>query len=371
MKKYWIAYQTGVSVFSVLTVWSPHFLEAQILTETKVRHTVLVPKISLAPSGTNLPFILKRRQFPLRLAFAMTINKAQGQTFARVEPVFTQGQLYVAFSHVLTLDSIRVKLGLLIYKTRNVVFNESTIYIWIWTIAVAAVHEDACVLGDLTISEESATDFTSGSIESLTGIRDKADLINAATLFDATHIPTRVTSCGSRVEVGGLDRILIPSRLSNHVNRYWVLHYRLLDHRAVLPHMGNHLIPIHLVSLSCYDRDSSLIVWHPSLTTIADMTPRDIEKLLQHQTDIIADIKSLDVSRITADDYVTRAWRFLKARLYVYKRPLCFTRSRASASRPTLQAVQHLRWEWQHHRRQRGASLGLVHLSGTLLPLAL
>ncbi|UYV67116.1 hypothetical protein LAZ67_4003936 [Cordylochernes scorpioides] len=140
-EKFWIAYQTGVSVFSVLTVSSPyshrnasrnlnpkqglcngtrmviqrmrsHVLEAQILTGTKVGHTVLVPKISLAPSDTNLPFILKRRQFPLRLAFAMTINKAQGQTFARVglllqEPVFTHGQLYVAFSRVRTLNSIR------------------------------------------------------------------------------------------------------------------------------------------------------------------------------------------------------------------------------------------------------------------------
>ncbi|UYV76684.1 hypothetical protein LAZ67_14001749 [Cordylochernes scorpioides] len=88
-----------------------HVLEAQKLTGTKVGHTVLVPKIS---SDTNLPFILKRRQFPLRLAFGMTINKAQGQTFARVglllqEPVFTHGQLYVAFSRVRTLDSIRVK----------------------------------------------------------------------------------------------------------------------------------------------------------------------------------------------------------------------------------------------------------------------
>ncbi|UYV68085.1 hypothetical protein LAZ67_5003007 [Cordylochernes scorpioides] len=67
--------------------------------------------------------------FPLRLAFAMTINKAQGQTFDRVglllqEPVFMHGQLYVAFSRVRTFDSIRVKLNLRIYKTRNVVFDE-------------------------------------------------------------------------------------------------------------------------------------------------------------------------------------------------------------------------------------------------------
>ncbi|UYV65733.1 hypothetical protein LAZ67_3005268 [Cordylochernes scorpioides] len=95
-----------------------HVLEAQILTGTKVGQTVLVPKISLAPSDTNLPFILKRRQFPLRLAFAMTINKAQGQTFARVglllhEPVFTHGQLYVAFSRVRTLNSIRRKVSII------------------------------------------------------------------------------------------------------------------------------------------------------------------------------------------------------------------------------------------------------------------
>ncbi|UYV84799.1 hypothetical protein LAZ67_X003563 [Cordylochernes scorpioides] len=50
--------------------------EVQILTLPKFEHRVLVPKISLAPSDANLPFILKKRQFPLRLAFALTINKA-------------------------------------------------------------------------------------------------------------------------------------------------------------------------------------------------------------------------------------------------------------------------------------------------------
>ena len=46
---------------------------------------------------------MTRRQFPVRLAFAMTINKAQGQTLKTVaiylhEPVFAHGQLYVALS---------------------------------------------------------------------------------------------------------------------------------------------------------------------------------------------------------------------------------------------------------------------------------
>ena len=53
--------------------------------------------------GTEFPFTLIRRQFPIRLAFAVTINKGQGQENERVgiylpEPVFAHGQLYTAFS---------------------------------------------------------------------------------------------------------------------------------------------------------------------------------------------------------------------------------------------------------------------------------
>ena len=51
------------------------------------------------------PFEWQRRQFPVRPAFAMTINKSQGQTlrYAGVwlrGDVFTHGQLYVACSRV-------------------------------------------------------------------------------------------------------------------------------------------------------------------------------------------------------------------------------------------------------------------------------
>jgi ATP-dependent DNA helicase PIF1 len=42
--------------------------------------TVFIPKMPLIPSDTHLPFDFKRLQFPIRPAFAITINKSQGQT---------------------------------------------------------------------------------------------------------------------------------------------------------------------------------------------------------------------------------------------------------------------------------------------------
>ena len=54
-----------------------------------------------------------RRQLPLKLAYAMTINKAQGQSFTRVgvrlnSGIFSHGQLYVALSRVGAAAALKV-----------------------------------------------------------------------------------------------------------------------------------------------------------------------------------------------------------------------------------------------------------------------
>ncbi|XP_057310488.1 uncharacterized protein LOC130648452 [Hydractinia symbiolongicarpus] len=112
-------------------------IDAEILTGIAQGHRVLIPKVQLTPSDTGLPFQLRRRQFPLRLSYAMTINKAQGQTFEKVgiflrRPCFSHGQLYVAFSRARSFNDIKVKVlrtdkqGYVLNKsyTKNVVYQQ-------------------------------------------------------------------------------------------------------------------------------------------------------------------------------------------------------------------------------------------------------
>ncbi len=66
-------------------------------------HEITLFRIDLISDERGLGFDLRRRQYPVRLCYAMTINKSQGQTIPRTalylpKPVFGHGQLYVAFS---------------------------------------------------------------------------------------------------------------------------------------------------------------------------------------------------------------------------------------------------------------------------------
>lgn len=89
-------------------------LDLEVLTGQFKGERIYLPRINLTPSDANLPFILKRRQYPVRLAFSMTINKVHGQTFEMVridlqKPVFSHGQLYVAMSRVRLFQGLKVK----------------------------------------------------------------------------------------------------------------------------------------------------------------------------------------------------------------------------------------------------------------------
>lgn len=80
-----------------------NIIKATILKGKYKGEDVLISRIPMTP--TDLPFDFKRLQFPVRLAYAMTINKSQGQSLEvcgiNLEfPCFSHGQLYVACSRV-------------------------------------------------------------------------------------------------------------------------------------------------------------------------------------------------------------------------------------------------------------------------------
>jgi PIF1-like helicase/Helicase len=91
-------------------------IEVRLLGGDHAGQTAFIPRITMSPSTDDFPLKLQRRQFPLRLAFAMTINKSQGQSLTHVglnlqRPVFSHGQLYVALSRCTTPRRIKVLLG--------------------------------------------------------------------------------------------------------------------------------------------------------------------------------------------------------------------------------------------------------------------
>lgn len=107
-----------------------NILEVMIMGGDHHGEKAFIPRITLKPSSREYPFVLKRRQFPVRLSFAMTINKAQGQSLKYVgvhliTPVFCHGQLYVALSRATSSQRLLILLPQSTdTKTTNIVYPE-------------------------------------------------------------------------------------------------------------------------------------------------------------------------------------------------------------------------------------------------------
>ncbi|CAN0898456.1 ATP-dependent DNA helicase PIF1 [Linum grandiflorum] len=117
----------------LLTHLASHVVRGLIVGGSFDGTVAVIPRIILDKADANWPFTLRRRQFPLKICYAMTINKSQGQTLDQVglylpSPVFSHGQLYVAISRVRSATGIHIVIENDASTdpniTRNIVYEE-------------------------------------------------------------------------------------------------------------------------------------------------------------------------------------------------------------------------------------------------------
>jgi hypothetical protein len=111
--------------------FAQHVIEAEVMIGDHKGHIAFVLCRPLTSKDAILPYEVKCKQFPVRLAYVMTINKSQGQTLKHVDidvnrEVFSHGQLYVAFSHATLPAHVNILLADDVYgnngRTYNVVY---------------------------------------------------------------------------------------------------------------------------------------------------------------------------------------------------------------------------------------------------------
>ncbi|CAF0980251.1 unnamed protein product [Rotaria sordida] len=99
----------------IVRAFRQNVLQLEIITDAFAGTVHFIPRISLDTlNDPALPFNFVRHQFPVRLAYAMTINKSQGQTFDKVglylpEPCFSHGQLYTGCSRSTESNCLKIQ----------------------------------------------------------------------------------------------------------------------------------------------------------------------------------------------------------------------------------------------------------------------
>ena len=90
-------------------------VEAEVLLGECARCIVLISKLSLENSNCGLPYSVRQKQFPIRVAFATSSNKiprldaSKGGIHLTMDG-FSHGQLYVAFLRATAPENILVLL---------------------------------------------------------------------------------------------------------------------------------------------------------------------------------------------------------------------------------------------------------------------
>jgi hypothetical protein len=104
-------------------------LECEIMVGHRKGEIVFIPRIPLYDRSNDYPWTMIRIQFPVRVCFAMTIHKGQGQSMLRVgvyvvQQMFAHGQLYVAVSRAILATGLKMFVEGGKNLLKNIVYKE-------------------------------------------------------------------------------------------------------------------------------------------------------------------------------------------------------------------------------------------------------
>lgn len=131
----------------VVTALGQNIIKAAILGGEFYDREVLIPRILTTSNDEDCPWVIHRKQFPVRLCYSMTVNKPQGRSLDTVGvdlrvPPFTHGQLYIALSRVTDVTRLRVLLPEYTTKVDNIVYPDillPPLYLWLLLVRLEQV----------------------------------------------------------------------------------------------------------------------------------------------------------------------------------------------------------------------------------------